>query len=97
MIWMVETGLFLRKASVTRKGLAFASGTNALWAVVNGTDNIRFPFHRSWKGRGSDDYGKRITSYIDDHPPDTFIHVKLGADYGWPFAEPDPDSPERVG
>jgi glucose/arabinose dehydrogenase len=74
------------------EGLAFASGTNALWAVVNGTDNIRFPFHRSWKGRGSDDYGKRITSYIDDHPPDTFIHVKLGADYGWPFAEPDPDS-----
>ena len=64
------------------EGLAFAPGTNALWAVVNGTDNIRFPFHRSWKGSGSDDYGKRITSYIDDHPPDTFIHVKLGADYG---------------
>jgi glucose/arabinose dehydrogenase len=78
------------------EGLAFASGTNALWVVVNGTDNIRFPFHRSWKGSGSDDYGKRITSYIDDHPPDTFIHVKLGADYGWPFAEPDPDSPSGL-
>jgi hypothetical protein len=78
------------------EGLAFVSGTNALWAVVNGTDNIRFPFHRSWKGSGLDDYGKRITSYIDDHPPDTFIHVKLGADYGWPFAEPDPDSPSGL-
>ena len=78
------------------EGLAFTSGTNALWAVVNGTDNIRFPFHRSWKGSGSDDYGKRITSYIDDHPPDTFIHVKLGADYGWPFAEPDPDGPSGL-
>lgn len=78
------------------EGLDFVPGTNALWAVVNGSDDIRFPFHRSWKGSGSDDYGKRITGYIDDHPPDTFIHVKLGADYGWPFAEPDPDSPSGL-
>lgn len=78
------------------EGLAFVPGTNALWAVVNGTDDLRFPFHRDWKGSGSDDYGKRIRSYIDDHPPDTFIHVKFGADYGWPFAEPDPDSPSGM-
>jgi glucose/arabinose dehydrogenase len=78
------------------EGLDFVPSTNALWAVVNGSDDIRFPFHRSWKGSGSDDYGKRITNYIDDHPPDTFIHVKLGADYGWPFAEPDPDSPSGL-
>jgi len=78
------------------EGLAFVPDTNALWAVVNGTDDLRFPFHRSWKESGSDDYGKRITSYIDDHPPDTLIHVKLGADYGWPFAEPDPDSPSGM-
>jgi glucose/arabinose dehydrogenase len=78
------------------EGLDFVPGTNALWAVVNGSDDIRFPFHRSWKGSGSDDYGKRITGYIDDHPPETFIHVKLGADYGWPFAEPDPDSPSGL-
>jgi glucose/arabinose dehydrogenase len=78
------------------EGLSFVPGTDALWAVDNGTDNIRFPFHRSWKGSGSDDYGRRITSYIDDHPPDTFIHVKFGADYGWPFAEPDPDSPSGM-
>jgi glucose/arabinose dehydrogenase len=74
------------------EGLAFLPGTNALWAVVNGSDDIRFPYHRSWKQSGSDDYGKRITDYIDDHPPETFIHVKLGADYGWPFADPDPDT-----
>jgi glucose/arabinose dehydrogenase len=78
------------------EGLDFVPGTNVLWAVVNGTDDIRFPFHRSWKGTGSDDFGKRITGYIDDHPPDTFIHVKWGADYGWPFAEPDPDSPSGL-
>jgi glucose/arabinose dehydrogenase len=74
------------------EGLAFVPGTNALWAVVNGRDDLRFPFHRSWQGRGSDDYGKRIQSYVDNHPPDLLIHVKLGADYGWPFAEPDPDT-----
>jgi glucose/arabinose dehydrogenase len=74
------------------EGLDFVPGTNVLWAVINGSDDIRFPFHRSWKGTGSDDYGRRIVGYIDDHPPDTFIHVKSGADYGWPFAEPDPDS-----
>jgi glucose/arabinose dehydrogenase len=75
------------------EGLAFVPGTNALWAVVNGRDDLPFPFHKSWQGHGSDDYGKRIRSYVDDHPPDSFIHVKSGADYGWPFAEPDPDSP----
>src|ERR1700751_4199581 len=54
------------------EGLDFVPGTNALWAVVNGSDDIRFPFHRSSRGTGSDDFGKRITSYIDDHPPETF-------------------------
>jgi glucose/arabinose dehydrogenase len=78
------------------EGLDFVPGTNVLWAVVNGSDDIRFPFHRSWSGTGSDDYGKRIPGYIDDHPPETFIHVKFGADYGWPFAEPDPDSPSGL-
>jgi glucose/arabinose dehydrogenase len=78
------------------EGLDFVPGTNALWAVVNGSDDIRFPFHRGWKGSGADDYGKRIVSYVDDHPPETFIHVKSGADYGWPFAEPDPDTPNGL-
>jgi len=78
------------------EGLDFVPGSNALWAVVNGSDDIRFPYHRSWKGSGSDDFGKRITAYIDNHPPDTFIHVRSGEDYGWPFAEPNPDSPSGL-
>src|SRR5258708_466318 len=56
------------------EGLDFVPGSNALWAVVNGSDDIRFPYHRSWKGSGSDDFGKRITAYIDDLPPHPFIH-----------------------
>jgi glucose/arabinose dehydrogenase len=74
------------------EGLAFVPGTNELWAAVNETDDILYPFRNSWQGSGSIDYGKLITSYIDDHPPDEFIHVKEGANYGWPFANPNPDT-----
>src|SRR3984893_11437510 len=73
------------------EGLAFVPGTNELWAAVNEADDVRYRFQNTWQGSGSNDYGKRITSYIDDHPPDEFIHVKEGANYGWPFADPNPD------
>jgi glucose/arabinose dehydrogenase len=78
------------------EGLAFAPGTNELWAAVNETDGILYPFRNGWQGRASIDYGKSIVSYIDDHPPDEFIQVKDGADYGWPFANPNPDSPDGL-
>jgi glucose/arabinose dehydrogenase len=78
------------------EGLDFLPGNNQLWAVVNGRDNIRFPFRRSWRRGGGDDYGKRLSSYIDDHPPDELIHVKDGANYGWPFANPNPDTPSGL-
>ena len=78
------------------EGLAFVPGTNELWAAVNESDDVRYPFRNSWQGSGSNDYGKRITSYIDDHPPDEFIHVKEGANYGWPFADPNPDTPNGL-
>lgn len=78
------------------EGLEFLPGTDQLWAVVNERDNIRFPFHRSWQHAGGDDYGKRLSSYIDDHPPDELIHVKDGANYGWPFANPNPDTPSGL-
>jgi hypothetical protein len=52
--------------------------------VGNETDDILYPFRNGWQGRGSMNYGKSITSYVDDHPPDEFIHVKDGAYYGWP-------------
>ena len=78
------------------EGLAFVPGTNELGAAVNETDDILYPFRNSWKDSGSNDYGKLIGSYVDDHPPDQFIHVKDGANYGWPFANPNPDTPNGL-
>jgi glucose/arabinose dehydrogenase len=73
------------------EGLAFVPGTNVLWAVVNERDNIRYPFRNGWRGSRESDYGRVLPSYVDDHPPDEFIEVKEGANYGWPFANPNPD------
>jgi glucose/arabinose dehydrogenase len=78
------------------EGLAFVPGTNELWAAVNETDDILYPFHNSWQGSGLINYGMLITSYVDDHPPDEFIHVKEAANYGWPFANPNPDTPNGL-
>ena len=73
------------------EGLDFLPGTNELWAVVNERDDIPYPFKRGGGRYQSSDYGRVIRSYVDDHPPDEFIHVKEGANYGWPFANPNPD------
>ncbi len=85
-------GRIIARGIRNAEGLAFVPGTNQLWAAVNQRDDIRYPFHQSWRGSGSDDYGRRISGYIDNHPPDQFIRVREGADYGWPFANPDPDT-----
>ncbi len=69
------------------EGLAFVPGTNTLWAAINNRDNITYPFKDS-TGR----YGKVVTSYVDNHPPDEFTAVKSGGDYGWPFCNPNPDT-----
>jgi len=71
------------------EGLAFVPGTNALWAVVNERDNIRYPFRNGIR-KGA--YGRVLPEYVDDHPPDEFIEVIEGANYGWPFANPNPDT-----
>jgi glucose/arabinose dehydrogenase len=73
------------------EGLAFVPGTNVLWAVVNERDNIRYPFKNGWRGSRTNDYGRLLSGYVDDHPPDEFIEVREGANYGWPFANPNPD------
>jgi glucose/arabinose dehydrogenase len=73
------------------EGLDFRPGTNELWAVVNERDNVRYPFKDGSAQNQSSLYGRVIRSYVDDHPPDEFIRVKEGANYGWPFANPDPD------
>jgi glucose/arabinose dehydrogenase len=75
------------------EGLDFVPGTSTLWVVVNNRDNIGFPSHSDWDGDGSDDYGKVMPSYVDNHPPEEFTSVRDGGNYGWPFCNPNPDTP----
>jgi uncharacterized protein (TIGR03437 family) len=59
---------------------------NQLWVVVNGRDDIPYPFDDA-----TGNFGKVITSYVDDHPPDLFTSVRDGGNYGWPFCNPNAD------
>jgi glucose/arabinose dehydrogenase len=68
------------------EGLAFVPGSNTLWAAINNRDNIAYPFHDS-----TNQYGKVVQPYVDNHPPDEFTSVRAGGNYGWPFCNPDPD------
>jgi glucose/arabinose dehydrogenase len=74
------------------EGLAILPGSTELWVVVNNRDNIAYPFHNDWNGDGTDDYGKVMQSYVDNHPPEEFTRVRDGGNYGWPFANPNPDT-----
>lgn len=74
------------------EGLAILPGSTELWVVVNNRDNIAYPFHNDWDGDGTDDYGKVMPSYVDNHPPEEFTRVRDGGNYGWPFANPNPDT-----
>jgi glucose/arabinose dehydrogenase len=73
------------------EGLDFIPNSGDLWAVVNNRDNIAFPFHQDFDSDGTDDYGKVLASYVNNHPPELFVHVKKNAFYGWPFCNPNPD------
>lgn len=70
------------------EGLAFAPGTSQLWIAVNNRDNIPYPFNDA-----SGNYGQIVTSYVDNHPPEEFIKVRDGGNYGWPYCNPNPDTP----
>ncbi|MGN6810606.1 MAG: S-layer homology domain-containing protein [Thermomicrobiales bacterium] len=71
------------------EGLAIAPGTsNALWVAGNHRDNVPYPYND-----GTGQYGKVIPAYVDNHPPDIFTHVRDGGNYGWPFCNPNPDTP----
>jgi hypothetical protein len=70
------------------EGLAFVPGTNTLWVVVNNRDNIPYPFND-----GSGNYGRVFSGYVDNHPPEEFTRVRDGGDYGWPYCNPNPDTP----
>lgn len=73
------------------EGLAFPPGTNTLWVVVNNRDNIAYPFND-----GTGNYGKVVPSYVDNHPPEEFTSVRDGGNYGWPFCNPNPDTPSGL-
>ncbi|MEJ7811756.1 MAG: hypothetical protein WKG32_15195 [Gemmatimonadaceae bacterium] len=70
------------------EGLAIIPGTNTLWVAVNNRDNVPYPYNDA-----SGNYGRVLTSYVDDHPPEEFTRVRDGGNYGWPFCNPTPDSP----
>jgi glucose/arabinose dehydrogenase len=69
------------------EGLAFVPGTNDLWVTVMNRDNVAYPFKDA-----TGNYGKKIPSYVDNHPPDEFTHVQDGGNYGWPFCNSNPDT-----
>ena len=78
------------------EGLAFVPGTSTLWAAVNNRDNVAYPYHRDFDGDGRDDYGRVMQAYVDNHPPEEFTRVRDGGNYGWPFCNPDPETPNGV-
>ncbi|MFL6414918.1 MAG: RICIN domain-containing protein [Bryobacteraceae bacterium] len=69
------------------EGVRFLPGTDSLWAAVNNRDNLAYPFDD-----GSGLFGQVLPGYIDNHPPDEFTSVRDGGDYGWPYANPNPDT-----
>ena len=74
------------------EGLAFAPDSADLWIVVNNRDNIPVPDDRDVDGDGKSDKGKKVTAYVDNHPPEEFIKVADGGFYGWPFCNPNIDN-----
>lgn len=78
------------------EGLSLVPGTSTLWVVINNRDDIAYPLHNDGSGDGTDDYGKVMQSYVDNHPPDEFTRVRDGGNYGWPFCNPNPDSPSGM-
>ncbi len=69
------------------EGLQTHPTTQGLYVVVNNRDQIPYPFND-----GSGNYGRVFPGYVDDHPPDEFIGVRDGGNYGWPFCNPNPNT-----
>ena len=81
-------GVLFARGLRNAEGLAMIPGTSTLWVVVNNRDNIPYPFND-----GTGQYGQVIQSFVDNHPPEEFTRVRSGGDYGWPFCNPNPDTP----
>lgn len=73
-------------------GLAFRPQTDRLWVTVTNRDEIAYPFNDDFDGDGINDFGKIIPAYVDNHPPELLTRVFDGANYGWPFCNPNPDT-----
>jgi glucose/arabinose dehydrogenase len=73
-------------------GLAFRPETDRLWVTVTNRDNIAYPYNNDFDEDGTNDYGKIIPEYVDNHPPELLTSVRDGGNYGWPFCNPNPDS-----
>ena len=73
------------------EGLAFVPGTSDLWVTVNQQNRIACPHNN-----GTCRYGEVVQSYVDNHPPEEFTRVRQGGNYGWPFCNPNPDSPSGL-
>ncbi|GAA3557913.1 gluconolaconase [Microlunatus spumicola] len=71
-------------------GLAVAPD-GELWTAVNNRDNTTYPYHQDYDGNGSDDYNKKITAYVNDHPIEPLARLTQGRDLGWPYCNPNPD------
>jgi glucose/arabinose dehydrogenase len=81
-------GVLFARGLRNAEGLAFVPGTSMLWAVVNNRDQIPYPFNDA-----SGNYGRVFAGFVDDHPPEEFTRVAMGGNYGWPFCNPNPDTP----
>ncbi|RKH12187.1 sugar dehydrogenase [Corallococcus sp. CA053C] len=73
------------------EGLAWVPGTDTLWVAVNNRDNVPYPLDD-----GTGRYGKVVPEYVDNHPPEALTSVRAGGHYGWPFCNPNPDSPSGL-
>lgn len=71
------------------EGLDFLPGSGKLWVTVNSRDQILYPFNDDFDGDGKPDLGKLMPAYVDKNPPDLFTQIDTGADYGWPFCNPE--------
>ena len=70
------------------EGVRFLPGTDTLWAAINNRDNIAYPYADYLNL-----YGQVTPLFVDNHPPDEFTSVRDGGDYGWPYANPDFETP----
>jgi glucose/arabinose dehydrogenase len=77
------------------EGLSIAPD-GKLWTAVNERDNVTYPLHQAYAGV-SDAFGRLITAYVDEHPPDEVVPITPGRDLGWPYCNPDQDESTPVG